>query len=404
MVSWAGSGTGLRALMCADFLNHIPIRATQRKFATTLTVIIALLAAALNAHATDVVGTISGSVGVSPSGTATYSVPIVVPVGTTGVQPKIALSYDSRAGNGLLGMGWSVTGLSQITRCATDNYLDNLANGGVGVDGVDYDDNDKLCLNGQRLVSTGGAYGADGTEYRTVFASFSKVVSYGTAANGGPTHFKVWRKSGEIFEYGLTDNAREKRQSDQDIRAWHLSKISDVRGNYVEFSYHNDQAAGEFWISRIDYTGNAAQGLAPYNHIDFVYATRPDPIKGNYAGDEVVRNQRLTNIKVYTGSELFQDYQLTYGAGATGRSRITHLTQCANDGTCFKPTEFAWSGDGGDRIFHQSAVELSENIPNNWKVAASGDFNGDGRTDLYLYNARSDGRANGSEDQMWLSN
>jgi hypothetical protein len=69
------------------------------------------------AHGADVVGATAGELGVSPAGSASYSIPIAVPPGTTGLQPKITLQYDSLAGNGPAGMGWSIGGLATITRC-----------------------------------------------------------------------------------------------------------------------------------------------------------------------------------------------------------------------------------------------------------------------------------------------
>lgn len=53
-------------------------------------------------------------------------------------------------------------------RCPTDLYYDANTSGN---DPFDYDNNDKICLNGQRLIAINGTYGANGTEYRTNFAS-----------------------------------------------------------------------------------------------------------------------------------------------------------------------------------------------------------------------------------------
>src|SRR5439155_6703407 len=71
------------------------------------------------ARSADLVGATAGELGVSPSGSASYAIAIAVPPGTTGLQPKITLQYDSLAGNGPAGMGWSIGGLATLTRCPT---------------------------------------------------------------------------------------------------------------------------------------------------------------------------------------------------------------------------------------------------------------------------------------------
>ena len=72
------------------------------------------------------VGYLPGSGSVTPQGGYTYTLPLEVPAGRAGMQPSLALSYAS-GGNGVLGVGWSLSGLSSITRCgqtlSTQGYV-----------------------------------------------------------------------------------------------------------------------------------------------------------------------------------------------------------------------------------------------------------------------------------------
>ena len=55
------------------------------------------------------------------TGTGSMSVPIATPPGRAGFGPQLSLSYDSGAGNGPFGFGWSLS-LPSIT-CKTDKGL-----------------------------------------------------------------------------------------------------------------------------------------------------------------------------------------------------------------------------------------------------------------------------------------
>src|SRR5262249_19009767 len=58
--------------------------------------------------------TVLGAPGANNQGTKDLSCPIAVPAGRLGVQPGLAISYDSAAGDGWLGVGWDL-GLPQVT-------------------------------------------------------------------------------------------------------------------------------------------------------------------------------------------------------------------------------------------------------------------------------------------------
>lgn len=359
--------------------NPLVREPATRKFASALIASLLTLLTSASLHAATVPGTILGSFGVSETGAATYSIPIAVPPGTAGMEPKLSFNYSSQGGNGIAGVGWSLGGLSAITRCPQTIIQDGQTRG------VQLDANDRFCLDGQRLIAINGAtYGAIGAEYRTEIESFSKVVSYGGTA-GDPQYFKIWTKAGQIIEFGNTTDSRLEAQGKTIAAAWAVNKISDTAGNYIAFTYFEDNANGEHRITRIDYTGNAAASVSPYNTVEFQYETRPDPSSGYLAGSLNQQTQRLLHILTRTGGAPVMDYGLNYEIGTTtGRSRLSSLTQCAATGDCLNPTTFGWQ-EGEAASFDTAAIESSMPGGSTSDVwFAMGDMNGDGRSDALV--------------------
>src|SRR5712692_3428069 len=320
---------------------------------------------------TSSVGATPGSFAVNQNGGATYTIPITAPPGTAGMAPKLALSYDKQVQNDLLGVGWSVSGLSLIQRCGRTIALDGLKGG------VNYDANDRFCIDGQRLIAiNNGVDGANGTEYRTEKESFSKIISYRdppvvlfyvfgapiydpSTIGVGPQYFRVTTKSGTVMEYGVTADARIEVQGNLGTaRLWALNKIQDTKGNYLTISYSEDNANGEYHPTRIAYTGNSGAGVAPYNSICFIYdndpvttpacdapatTTRPD-IVPRYEGGAVIKTtRRLSHIQTYAGAILARSYRLSYdNNGAVGGSRLLSVTECGSDGACLPGTTLMW--------------------------------------------------------------
>jgi len=335
------------------------------------------------AHAATVAGATPGQVTVTPTGAAQYAIPLVVPPGIGGIQPALALTYNSQSQNGLLGMGWNLSGLSTITRCPKTLIQDGV------ISGVNYDANDKYCLDGRRLVAVSGTYGADGTEYRTERDTFSRIVSYGAVGTTGPASFKVWTKSGQVLEYGNTADSAIEAQGKTAIRVWAVNKISDAKSNYLTVTYTEDNTNGQYYPARIDYTGNTATGIVPLKSVQFGYETRPDVVPIYEAGSLQKTTVRMTHIKTYVGVNVVKNYQLAYDTSTwTNRSRLISLAECdgAASPTCFQATTMGWQS-GGATFAAQSKWVSDYSINYGWTDENTlprmmVDVDGDGRADV----------------------
>jgi len=333
--------------------------------------------------ATSSPGRTPGQADVSARGEATYSIPIAVPPGTHGLAPAISLEYRHGLLGGIAGAGWSIGGLSAISRCARTVAQDGEAGP------VTRTLADRFCLDGQRLVAVdGGAYGSAGTEYRTEVESFARIRSYDTAG-AGPQKFVVELADGRVLEYGATTDSRiDWAGRSTTPRAWAVNRMRDRSGNVVDYAYSEDATNGSFRVASVRYNANPAAGLAATHEIAFTYESRPaDDVDLRYVTGLPVREaSRLDRIDVLYQGALLRRYELDYEAvpSSAGRSRLASIRECGRGlQECLAPTMLAWQ-DGAPGLGPEQALELpmgdwSIDEAKRWWIA---DVNGDGRDDV----------------------
>lgn len=336
-----------------------------------------------------VVGAIGGSVDVSGLGGATYTIPIQVPEGLGGIQPNLAIGYNNQGGNGLLGWCWDLQGISCISRLGTTLYHDGK------MSGVDFND-DRFALDGQRLIGVSGSYGGNGSEYRTEMDGMAKIVSYSSSGINGPAYFKVWLPNGNVAYYGYLQDSRITLQQEEDVCLWLLSKIEDRNGNYMTYSYN--QGGASYTLSQISYGGNYEAGINCSYFVRFYYSPRTDEEKSFIGNSTLDHRMLLDSIAVKRSGTELHKYTFHYFTPDFSNGYYYHrLNQidftCGNES--YKPTLVEWgNNDYGNTINGLTKdIRLTNGaIPSfNNKIKFTGDFNGDGYTDVLLYYVNSDG-------------
>ncbi len=320
------------------------------------------------------VGSIPGNFNVNATGAATYSIPIAISPGTQGLQPNISIVYNSQAGNGILGMGWNISGLSAITRVGANIFSDEEAGG------VNFDDDDKFALDGNRLLVKTGTYGEAASTYETQNQTFNTITAIGTLGNG-PKYFTVQTTDGKTLYYGSTSDSRATAINKTTPYMWRLTKVVDKNKNYMK--YHYKKYNGESVIDYITYTGNSNADKEPYNTLHFYYDEKADTKKVYISGNKIIQSLVLREIRAYHKDDILWKYNFEYT-----ESTFTHLNkiiQSNSDGSELNPTIINW-GEDNNSIAVTEDVNLPspdpDDIDDKEAYFYSCDFNGDGLSDI----------------------
>ena len=319
------------------------------------------------------VGALPASTSVSTSGTGRVRVPLRLPPARRGMGPRLGVAYDSDRGDGILGPGFTLTGLSSISRCARNTARDGT-NAGVALD-----ERDALCLDGERLLpidpSVGGA-ATSGVEYRPEHDPTRRVLSYpGSVA--GPARFEVYAGDGTIREYGGSGGQVVAPTTPTATAvSWLLRRVRDRRGNEWRIAYEVVPSGGDVAAEisevipvRIDYTAfHGEEGTAPaFARVELAYRERPDPRAGYRFGFTTARTRLLESITTWAADAPVLRYRFDHERfGSDAVSRLVALEECSmeeEEEVCKPPTRFDWARpgehdvDGEDQVFDSRDVE-----------------------------------------------
>lgn len=309
--------------------------------------------------ANTLVGALEGEAKVA-DGQLNYHLPIEVPGGPHGLAPTLSVDYSPNNGNGLLGVGFQLAGLSAISRCPKTEKYD----GETGA--VAFDANDRYCLGGQRLIAIKGTDGGSGTEYRTAQESYARVTSHGRVGNG-PAYWRVESQDGFILEYGNDRASRDNGRNNQ-VVAWRLYQKKDRFNNNIR--YHYQTVAG--------ITRPSAITWSTYK-LSFHYTRRPDVMQAYRFGRSFTQQDVLSGIQVAVGGKLRTAYRLRYQqSGVANLSRLAGIRLCDGQGQCAPETRLHWRKEVPAKS--SQVVDLLDK--RTFTNYASTDLNRDGQPDL----------------------
>lgn len=339
-----------------------------------------------------VVGSFGGTVNVGAMGGLIYTIPLELPLGINGMKPNLSITYNNQAGNGIMGWGWSLTGLSSITRTGQTLYHDGK------LSAADLSWNDRFLMDGKRLVEV--ADYTDSVEYRLEQDEMSKIMAYfryersGGAFGYGTVkvldHFVMWKTDGLIMKYGTTQSSWiEPQNGGYHALCWLLSEVSDRNGNSITYHYHEDQSLGVYLVDTIEYTSNVAQEILAQFIITFEYSYGRQDYEQYFINSNQIRLMHLLdciNVSQKSDSKIIYKYKFEYKPYTQRHyEMLESVGMMAYDpsGQLEKTetTSIAWSSSSPYTLL-EKAISNPEIFDDCFPFL--GDFNGDGYTDVAL--------------------
>jgi RHS repeat-associated protein len=225
-------------------------------------------------------------------GTGSYAVEINVPKGHRNLMPRLALSYNTAAGDGPFGYGWAMP-LPRI-QIDTDRGAADYAN-------------PLYVMDGETLVDMGA-----GLFRPRVENAFQRIRRAGE-------QWEITDKSGTVTTLGGTEDSRVTGRIGDTTHTfeWLVSSVRDTSGNEVRYKYERDDTT--LYPSLVEWAAF---------EVRFAYEPRPDPSVSRRAGFAIGQRRRCRSIEVRRpdhAQPLIRRYQLDYADGSPSLLRAVTM-------------------------------------------------------------------------------
>jgi len=330
-----------------------------------------------------------GGVNVTSSGQLQYTLPIALPPGIKDVAPNMDMTYLSSSGSGIAGYGWSVSGVTTISRSGKTIEKDGE------LKGLQLDYSDYYSFNGQRLILKSGEYGKDGAEYVTEKYSNAKIKSVGSITGQtwqGPEYWQITFEDGSQAWYGGISSGNNTARTPIE---YNIVKWRDKKGNYITYNYTQNNNIS--LINTIQWGGNEELGKPHFNQVNFYYSPRNVQESSYIKGVSLIQDKRLSQITIFSNSSLFKNYSVQY---STTQNIVNNdSNNKINYDFVEKVIETNSAGeDANPVVFSTKPLTTGTNESNFGdfnNIVTTGDYNGDGLVDFIVMQPAQNGRPDG---------
>jgi YD repeat-containing protein len=302
-------------------------------------------------------------------GDARLSYPLEVPKGRAGLEPELAVAYNSAGANGWLGVGWDV-GTPEITvdtRWGVPRYDAGL-------------ETETYLLNGEQLtpVAHRGALQARTAEkvfHSRIEGRFDRIVRHGDSPRN--YWWEVTDKQGTRTVFGGAADASLADAAGH-VATWAVREVRDLNDNVMRYRHvrvtdggtANSTVAGtNLYPQRITYTGHGDTD-GRYSVTFLRDRDRGEPRRADVridarGGFKKVTADLLRRVEVKLDDQLVRAYELNYRTGAFAKTLLASVSQFGEDNRLFTTHSFDYFDEvrdqaGGYNAFAEAA---------NWAIA-----------------------------------